>query len=427
MVQGERETLKKFMHRFNAAILEVRNLDMKVALAALTTALQPESFLYSLGKNPPIDIGELMARAQKYINLEEMMDTKGSRIELNRKGNNREMGESSRSAKRQEATTLLTSPKMRGHDTKECIQLRNKIEALIKRGYLSRFIKKEDPQREPRDQRRPNANKKEDQVIGEIAVIFRGSASGGDSGGAHKSGDEEGVQQPHNDALVLSLLVANYKVRRVLIDNESSENIMFWSVLEGMKIGKKQLKPISTPLVGFGGDVVHPVGTITLPVTIRTTPQQVTSLIEFLVVDRPSVYNIILGCPLLNAVLAVTLTYHLKMKFPTPLGTGVVKGDQAVARNYYVIALKGKMEARETLTMEYLEVRGQYPQINTVDEDIAHVPLNGHQERSVHIRSRLPDTLRVELSKLLNEFANVFTWSAEDMQGIDPAIIEQRL
>ncbi|XP_057965428.1 uncharacterized protein LOC131155989 [Malania oleifera] len=240
MVQGERETLKKFMHCFNAATLEVRNLDIGVALAALTTTFQPGSSLYSLGKNPPVDMGELMARVQKYSNLEEMMDTRGSRIELKRKGNIWEMDESSRSAKRHKTTTLLTSPNMRrqssklstyiplniprfevlmqirkkyyvswpesmrtpvykrnmskfcqfhkdhGHDTEEYIQLRNELEALIKRGYLSRFIKKEDPPREPREQKRPNANDKEEQVIGEIAVIFRGSTSGGYSGGARK-------------------------------------------------------------------------------------------------------------------------------------------------------------------------------------------------------------------------------------------------
>ncbi|XP_057969426.1 uncharacterized protein LOC131158574 [Malania oleifera] len=465
MAQGEQETLKKIMHSFNTATLEIRNLDMGVALAALTTALQPESFLYFLGKKPPVDMGELIAWGQKYINLEEMMDTRGSRIERKRKSSGRETGESYRFAKRQENSALHASPKIRrqpsrfstytplnvsrsellmqirkkdyvswpdpmrtplhkrntskfcafhrdhGHDTEECIQLKKEIEALIRKGYLSKFIKKEDPQREPLEQRRSNVKEKEEQVVGEIAMIFGGSTSEGDTGGARKryakqvlsmekgetsskrnkkddditfdSGDEEGVQQPHDDALVLSLLVANYKVRHILIDNGSSANVMFWSVLVGIKIGKERLKPVSIPLVGFGGDIVHPLGTITLPVTIGTTPQQVTTLTEFLVVDRPSVYNIILGRPFLNAVRAVMSTYHLKIKFPTPHGIGFAKGDQTAARSCYVMALKGNMEARETLTMENLEVRGEYPQISTVDEDIMHIPLKGHQERSV--------------------------------------------
>ncbi|XP_057962237.1 uncharacterized protein LOC131153796 [Malania oleifera] len=212
MAQGEQETLKNFMHRFNTATLEIRNLDMGVALVALTTVLLPGSFLYSLGKKSQVDMGELMVRAQKYINLEEMMDTRGSRIERKRRKSSREMGESYRSAKRHETSALRARPKIRGqynkfstytplnrnmskfcafhrdhvHDTEECIQLKKEIEALIRRGYLSKFINKEDPQREPLEQRRHGAKEKEEQVIGEIAVIFGGSASGGDSGSACK-------------------------------------------------------------------------------------------------------------------------------------------------------------------------------------------------------------------------------------------------
>ncbi|XP_057972766.1 uncharacterized protein LOC131160909 [Malania oleifera] len=80
MVQGERETLKKFMHRFVSATMEIRNLDIGVVLATLTTTLQPGNFLSSLGKRPPADMGELMARAQKYINLEEVMDTRREQL-----------------------------------------------------------------------------------------------------------------------------------------------------------------------------------------------------------------------------------------------------------------------------------------------------------------------------------------------------------
>ncbi|XP_057962415.1 uncharacterized protein LOC131153985 [Malania oleifera] len=303
MVQGEQETLKKFMHYLLTTTLEIRNLDMGVALVALTTALQPGNFLYSSGKKPPADVGEPMARAQKYINLEEMMDSRGNQIKLKRKAS-REIGEPSRPVKRQENSILHASSKFHrdhGHDTEKCIQLKNEIEALIKKKKPPVKVHKEEGcQGEAHEQKRPNKDEQEERIVGEIVVIFGGSTNGGDNGGARKryakqvlltekrgpsgkrqkqddaitfdSEEEEGVQQPHDDALVVSLLVANYKVRPVLIDNGSSTNIIFWSVLEGMKIDRECLKRISIPLVRFGGDIVHPMGTITLPVTIGTTP-----------------------------------------------------------------------------------------------------------------------------------------------------------
>ena len=60
---------------------------------------------------------------------------------------------------------------------------------------------------------------------------------------------------------------------------------------------------------------------------------------NFIVVEGPSVYNVILGRPTLNQARAVVSTYRLIVKFPTPQGTGILKGDQATARSYYVTSL----------------------------------------------------------------------------------------
>ena len=38
--------------------------------------------------------------------------------------------------------------------------------------------------------------------------------------------DARGVQFPHNDAVVVSLNIANYDVRRILVDNGSSADIL---------------------------------------------------------------------------------------------------------------------------------------------------------------------------------------------------------
>ena len=94
-----------------------------------------------------------------------------------------------------------------------------------------------------------------------------------------------------------------------------------------MNLERDQLRLVHSPLVGFGGMKVQPVGTITLPLVVGAYPQQVTRNVNFLVVDCSSFYNAIIGKPTLNNWKAVTSTYHLLVKFPSEYGVGEVQGD----------------------------------------------------------------------------------------------------
>ena len=62
---------------------------------------------------------------------------------------------------------------------------------------------------------------------------------------------------------------------------------------------------------------------------------QLTKLLDFLVVDCPSSYNMIIMRPTPNCWKAAMSTYCLKVKFPTERGIGEVKGDQVLARKCY--------------------------------------------------------------------------------------------
>ena len=87
---------------------------------------------------------------------------------------------------------------------------------------------------------------------------------------------------------------------------------------------------------------MYPKGIVTLTVTVGTHPRQLTRQLDFLVVDCPSSYNVIIERPTLNHWKAAMSTYCLKVKFPTENDVGEVKGDQVLARECYQAVLAAK-------------------------------------------------------------------------------------
>jgi len=74
---------------------------------------------------------------------------------------------------------------------------------------------------------------------------------------------------------------------------------------------------------------------VTLTVIVGAHLGQLTHQLDFLVVDCPSSYNVIIGRLTLNRWKATMSTYCLKVKFPTENSVGEVKRDQVLARECY--------------------------------------------------------------------------------------------
>ncbi|XP_023927641.2 uncharacterized protein LOC112039032 [Quercus suber] len=96
--------------------------------------------------------------------------------------------------------------------------------------------------------------------------------------------DKIGTVQPHDDALVITLRIGDYDVKRVMVDNGSGAEVMKLVVLKGM---------------------------IRLP--IQTGPEIVE--VNFIVVDIYSPYIAIVGRPWLHTLGAVASSLYQKVKF----------------------------------------------------------------------------------------------------------------
>ncbi|XP_077251865.1 uncharacterized protein LOC143891103 [Tasmannia lanceolata] len=132
--------------------------------------------------------------------------------------------------------------------------------------------------------------------------------------------DLDGVLLPHDDAMMITMLVANWEMKKILVDNGSSTDIFYYHALKQMLMGDDRLTPVNTGLYCFTGNAVRAEGSIELLVLVGTAPHQSITMIKFLVVKGTSPYNAILGRPVQNLLKAITSAYHQKMKFVTPSG-----------------------------------------------------------------------------------------------------------
>ena len=72
--QREEETLRAYISRFNKEVLLIDEADDKILVAAaFTNGLKGGKFLFSLYKNDPKTMSEVLYRATKYMNAEDAL------------------------------------------------------------------------------------------------------------------------------------------------------------------------------------------------------------------------------------------------------------------------------------------------------------------------------------------------------------------
>ena len=68
------------------------------------------------------------------------------------------------------------------------------------------------------------------------------------------------IHHPHNDGLIITLRVANFKVKGILINQGSSSEVMYIGLFQKLNMKEEDLKKVYATLVKFNKNVVLPIG-----------------------------------------------------------------------------------------------------------------------------------------------------------------------
>ena len=113
--------------------------------------------------------------------------------------------------------------------------------------------------------------------------------------------DTHNVHHPYYDTFVIKAMIANNNVHRMLVDNESSVDILYYQAFERMGLKVNDLKSSPNPIYGFTGDSVILLRVISFPMTLGEYPGQSCVMADFLVIYQPLAFNAILGRPSLRS------------------------------------------------------------------------------------------------------------------------------
>ena len=178
------------------------------------------------------------------------------------------------------------------HSLDSCLALGYQLAELVECGFLKDYLlDKRMGQTSGSQPARSEGQQHEVPIHGEIHTIAGGFSRGGCTASQRKKyarsvmavetfedhspdvditftkEDLRDVVPHDNDPIVISLVTAGRKVHRVLVDQGSSADVMFWPTFNKLQLPLDQLRPYGGCLYGFAGDQVEVRGYIELRTT----------------------------------------------------------------------------------------------------------------------------------------------------------------
>ncbi|GJZ80948.1 reverse transcriptase domain-containing protein [Tanacetum coccineum] len=205
-----------------------------------------------------------------------------------------------------------------GHNTDECMHLRKQIEEMLKAGKLSHLIK---DLKQNNGKEQPKVTKKRETSDKDKALTILK--------------EDEGTEGP----MIIEAEIGGHCIHRMYVDGGSALEILYEHCFSRFcpKI-KNKLIPATTPLIGFSGEVIWPIGQIQVLVKIKDKEHSASAWMNFVVIRSPSLYNMIIGRLWVRKLQAVPSTAHGMLKISVEGGVITLKSSKLVPLECAVVS-----------------------------------------------------------------------------------------
>ncbi|GKA62737.1 reverse transcriptase domain-containing protein [Tanacetum coccineum] len=222
-------------------------------------------------------------------------------------------------------------------------------------------------------------------------------------------GEDDGTKGP----IIIEAEIGGHCMHRMYVDGGSASQILYEHCFSRIRLEiKNQLIPTTTPLIGFSGEIIWPIGQIKLLVKIGDEEHSTLAWMNFVVVRSPSSYSGIIGRPGVRKLQAVPSTAHGMLKLPVEGGVITLKSSRLVLLECALV-----FGPEETL-----------PATKPIVEERVKVAINPeYPEQTVMIGSTLSEEGRNKLCGLLQRNLDIFAWKPADMPDVPRNISEHRL
>ncbi|GKB76806.1 reverse transcriptase domain-containing protein [Tanacetum coccineum] len=202
--------------------------------------------------------------------------------------------------------------------------------------------------------------------------------------------EEEGTEGP----MIIEAKIRGHFIHRMYVDGGSASEILYEHCFNRLcpEI-KNQMDPATAPLIRFSGEIIWPLGQISLLVKIGYEEHSTSAWMNFVIVRSSSTYNGIIRIPGVKKIQAVLSTAHEMLKFPVAGGILTLKSNMTgVPRHiaeYWLNVREGCPPIRQ-------KKRSQAPDRNQAIQEEVEKLIDADIMKEVHYHSWLSNPVMIK-------------------------------